>query len=67
MRNLETPPPHVPQSRIWSGDAGLEVVEYALIAALLLGVLLVILPQFSSEFIAALAAINNALADAMGG
>lgn len=60
-------PPREPRQQTWRDDAGLEVVEYALIAALLLGALLIILPQFSSEFVAAFTSINNAIAEAMGG
>lgn len=67
MYHPEEPPPPEQLKRALDCEAGLEVVEYALIAALLLGVLLVILPQFSQEFISGFTAINNALAEAMGG
>lgn len=48
-------------------ERGLETVEYALIAAVLLGTVAAIVPQFSAEFVAAYSAINDAIASALGG
>jgi Flp pilus assembly pilin Flp len=48
-------------------ERGLETVEYALIAAVLLGAVAAIVPQFSAEFVAAYSAINDAIASALGG
>ena len=48
-------------------EHGLEMVEYALVAAILLGVVAAIVPQISVEFRAAYQAINDALVGAFGG
>ena len=64
MNHLHTPPSW---RCSWRCDRGLEAVEMALIAALVLGGLLIILPQFSTEMVAAYSRINDALASAMGG
>lgn len=67
MEHLPEPLTRDRRSRWWRGERGLETVEYALIAALLVVVLLAILPQVSQAFIDAYTAVNDALADAMSG
>ena len=54
------PPPR------WRSDAGLEAVEYALIAAILLTALFLAVPQFVNQFAPAYNAIMNSLTTAMG-
>lgn len=52
---------------LWRCDAGLEAVEYALIAALLLGGILVAVPANIDAFTDAYNAITNAIVSALGG
>jgi len=51
----------------WLSDAGLETVEYALVAAVLLGAVIAAFPAIPTGFTEAYSAITSALADAMGG
>ena len=51
----------------WTGETGLEMVEYALLAALLLGVLVAIIPAFPNAFVASYTAIHDAITAALGG
>lgn len=65
MQRVRAPLHQQDGSWSWHDDAGLEMVEYALIAAVLLGGLILIVPQFTDSFTQAYVALINALSAAM--
>jgi len=51
----------------WRSEAGLETVEYALLAAVLLGAVIAAFPAIPTSFTQAYSAIADALGGALGG
>jgi len=67
MENSRARPEHGRSLRWWRGESGLETVEYALLAAVLLGAVIAAFPAIPTGFTDAYSAITDAIAAALGG